>query len=104
MGLVGGTAAALGETTGYLAGYSGSTMAAKWRMYPRVAIWVDRWGGLTIFVLAVLPGPLIDLAGIAAGTVRFPFTRYLLLCWVGKVIRFVIMAWAGYAMGRAGYF
>ena len=103
VGLVGGTAAALGETTGYLAGYSGSTAAARWRMYPRVAVWVDRWGGLTIFVLSALPGPLIDLAGIAAGTVRYPYLRFLLLCWAGKLIRFVAMAWIGYAMGRAGY-
>ena len=103
VGVVGGTAAAIGETTGYVAGYSGSFVTARWRIYPRVAAWVDRWGGLTIFTLAVLPGPLIDIAGIAAGSVRYSFPRFLLLCWVGKIIRFIAMAWIGLALGQAGY-
>jgi membrane protein YqaA with SNARE-associated domain len=100
VGVLAGTAAALGETTGYLAGYSGSPLAARSKWYPRVEQWVHRWGGLTIFVLAAAPLPLIDLAGIAAGTMRMPFMGYLGACLLGKISRFMLVAWIGWAIGQ----
>lgn len=102
VGLVSGLASALGETTGYLAGLAGSTVAAKWKLYPRVAVWLDRWGAGTLFVLAVVPGPMFDLAGIAAGTMRYPFLRYFLVCWLGKTLRYTAIAFAGAALAGAG--
>ncbi|HEU4322854.1 MAG TPA: VTT domain-containing protein [Roseiflexaceae bacterium] len=95
VGLVGGVAAGLGETTGYLAGRSGGALAGRSRFYPRVAEWVRRWGVLTVFVLAFVPGPVLDLAGIAAGTMGMPFRRFLSACLVGKVLRFIVVAWLG---------
>lgn len=95
VGVLSGVAAGLGEITGYMAGYSGSTMAMQSRFYPRIARWVQRWGVLTVFCLAAVPSPLIDLAGIAAGTMRMPFHRYLLACILGKIIRFIGVAWLG---------
>lgn len=95
VGVLGGVAAGLGEITGYVAGYSGSTLAGGSRFYPRVERWVRRWGPLTIFLLAALPSPLIDLAGIAAGTMRMSFKFYLIACLAGKIIRFIGVAWAG---------
>jgi membrane protein DedA with SNARE-associated domain len=50
---------------------------------------------LTIFVLAAVPSPLIDLAGIAAGTLRMPYRVYLVACVLGKVLRFIGFAWLG---------
>jgi membrane protein DedA with SNARE-associated domain len=99
VGLVSGVAAGLGETTGYLAGLGGSELAERSRFYPRVKGWVQRWGLLTIFVLAFVPGPMFDLAGIAAGTVRMPFRRFLLVCMAGKVLRMILVAWAGRYLG-----
>jgi membrane protein YqaA with SNARE-associated domain len=95
VGLLAGVAAGLGETTGYLAGYAGSQIARQSRWYPRVERWVRRWGVLTVFVLAAVPSPLIDLAGIAAGTLRMPFAHYLAACIAGKVLRFIGVAWVG---------
>jgi len=104
VGLIGGSAAGLGEITGYLAGLGGSALAEHSRFYPRVEGWVRRWGMLTIFVLAFIPGPVFDLAGIAAGTMRMPFHRFLLPCLAGKILRFVLVAWAGHALGAGGVF
>lgn len=95
VGTLAGVGAGLGETTGYLAGYSGSPLAMRSRWYPRVKGWVERWGLLTIFALAVLPSPLLDLAGIAAGAMRMPFGAYLAVCTLGKVLRFIGVAWVG---------
>jgi membrane protein DedA with SNARE-associated domain len=102
VGLVGGVAAGLGEITGYMAGLGGSPLAARSRFYPRIERWVRRWGMLTIFVLAFVPGPVIDLAGIAAGTMRMPFQRFLAACLAGKVLRFIVVAWVGHFLGARG--
>jgi membrane protein DedA with SNARE-associated domain len=104
VGLLGGVAAGLGEITGYIAGLGGSSFAQRSRFYPRVERWVQRWGLLTIFVLAFIPGPVFDLAGIAAGTLRVPFRRFLLACLAGKVLRFIAVAWAGRVLGQNGLF
>ena len=88
--------------TGYIAGLGGSSLAQRSRFYPRVERWVRSWGLLTIFVLAVIPGPMFDLAGIAAGTLRVPFRRFLLACLIGKVLRFIAVAWAGHFLGTNG--
>jgi membrane protein YqaA with SNARE-associated domain len=95
VGLLSGVAAGVGESTGYLAGYGGSSLAVNSRFYPRIEGWVRKWGALTIFCLAALPSPLIDLAGIAAGTLRLPFRVYLVACVLGKVLRFTAVAWLG---------
>jgi membrane protein YqaA with SNARE-associated domain len=95
VGLLSGVGASLGEITGYLAGLGGSTFATQTRFYQRIARYVERWGTLTIFVLALIPGPFFDLAGIAAGTMRMPFWRFMLACMLGKVIRFIGVAWSG---------
>ncbi len=96
VGLVAGIAAAIGETTGYVAGYSGSNMATESRFYPRVESWVQQWGFVTVFVLAAVPSPLIDLAGIAAGTLRMRFRAYIIACMAGKTLRFIGVAWLGH--------
>jgi membrane protein YqaA with SNARE-associated domain len=100
VGIVAGVAAGLGETTGYLAGLSGSNLATTSRWYPRVKTWVERWGVLTIFSLAAFPSPMIDLAGIAAGVLRIRFVSYLLACIAGKTVRYIGVAWIGYMWVR----
>ncbi len=96
VGIVAGIAAGLGESTGYLAGLGGSTFAARSRFYSPIERWVHRWGILTIFILAGIPSPLIDLAGIAAGTMRMSFWQYMVACLAGKTVRFIGVAWVGH--------
>lgn len=90
VGLVGGAGAAIGEATGYIAGYSGRGLAERSGIYGRVEDWVKRWGSVTIFVLSLAPF-IFDLAGIAAGALRFPFWKFLLLCWLGRTILYVVV-------------
>jgi membrane protein YqaA with SNARE-associated domain len=96
VGLVGGLGQALGELTGYMAGYSGQTLVDGNPTYDRLTRWMQRYGALTIFVLALVPNPLFDLGGMAAGTLRFPLWRFLVSCAAGKVIKNILFALAGY--------
>jgi membrane protein YqaA with SNARE-associated domain len=105
VGLAGGTGATIGELTGYIAGYSGQAVVQRRGAYIRIERWVKRWGALTIFILSAVPF-LFDLAGIAAGVVRFPVWKFLIACWLGRTILYVVVALAGALGWEAvlGYF
>ncbi len=94
VGLVGGAGAAIGEITGYMAGYSGRGLVERSKLYNRVEGWMRRWGALTIFIMALVPF-IFDLAGIAAGVLRFPFWKFFLLCWLGRTLLYIGAALAG---------
>ncbi len=93
VGLAGGVGAAIGEITGYMAGYSGRGILERSKIYIRVEGWVRRWGAIIIFIFSVFPF-IFDLAGIAAGALRFPFWKFFLLCWLGRTILYVGAVWA----------
>ncbi len=95
VGLVAGPGEALGELTGYLAGYGGRATIENHQMYERLKGWMQRNGALTIFALSVIPNPFFDLAGIAAGVLHYPLFRFLFFCWLGKSIKTVAFAFAG---------
>ncbi|MGD2206282.1 MAG: VTT domain-containing protein [Anaerolineae bacterium] len=95
VGLAAGIGEALGELTGYAAGFGGRAVIENQDVYDRMAAWMQRRGGITVFVLSVIPNPVFDLAGIAAGTLHYPLWRFLLFCWLGKTIKTTLMAWAG---------
>src|SRR3990172_12234766 len=72
LGLAAGSGAALGELSGYLAGFGGQAIIEDNAAYQRLASWVQRRGSLAIFGLALIPNPFFDLGGIAAGALRMP--------------------------------
>jgi membrane protein DedA with SNARE-associated domain len=96
VGLVGGVGQALGELTGYMAGYSGQTLVDENPTYDRLTRWMQHHGILTVFVLALIPNPVFDLGGIAAGALRFPVWKFLASCTAGKVLKNIVFALAGY--------
>ena len=95
--LAAATGAAIGELSGYLAGFSGQGVLARTKVYERVEGWTRRYGAWAILGLAVIPSPLFDLAGAAAGALKMPLLRFLAFCWVGKLIKMSIVAYAGAA-------
>ncbi len=95
VGLAAGLGAAVGELSGYLAGYGGSALASKSRHYERVRSFVERYGIAAVFVFAVIPNPLFDMAGLAAGATRMKPWRFLLACFAGKAVRFAVIAYLG---------
>lgn len=95
VGLAVGTGSALGELTGYIAGASGRGMVESDPNYPRVSGWMAKKGLWVIFALSIVPNPMFDVAGIAAGTMRIPVWKFLAVTWVGKVIKSTLVALAG---------
>lgn len=95
VGLAAGAGSALGELSGYMAGYSGQGVFKSSRTYLRMEHWMRRRGSLVIFVLAFVPNPIFDLAGAAAGILRYPVWKFLLFCFLGKTPRSILVAFAG---------
>jgi membrane protein YqaA with SNARE-associated domain len=93
--LAAGTGGALGEISGYLAGFSGQAVVEKTALYTRVQPWVQRWGGWTVLILAAIPNPFFDLAGVAAGTLKMPIWKFLINCWIGQIIKMSFFSLAG---------
>lgn len=93
--LAAGTGAALGELSGYLAGFSGQAVVERVDIYDRLTVWMQRNGSLTVLVLAAIPNPFFDLAGVAAGSLKMPVLRFLVWCWIGEVIKMSVFAFAG---------
>ena len=94
VGIVAGAGQALGEMTGYMAGYSGQTLIDDSPRYARLVRLMRRFGAPIIFVLALLPFGLFDIAGIIAGALRMPVWLYLLSAGAGKIIKNVAVAYA----------
>jgi uncharacterized membrane protein YdjX (TVP38/TMEM64 family) len=95
VGLSSGLGSALGELSGYLAGYSGQGLMENRALYLRFEGWMRRNGFLTVFLLALIPNPLFDLAGIAAGVLRFPLYLFLTAAFLGKILKMIAVAYAG---------
>jgi membrane protein DedA with SNARE-associated domain len=101
----------LGESTAYLTGAVVRGVAEE-RPVPiggrvgaflrKAARWVDwameHYGFITLLVLAAVPNPLFELAGITAGAVRMNFWRFLLAVGIGKTIRVILLVILGNAV------
>lgn len=99
LGLIAGIGSTLGELTGYLAGYWGKKVVAEEYLgkYQKAESWMNRYGGLTIFVFALVPFFIFDLAGLAAGAFRYPLWKFLLFCCAGRIIRCLIVTYLGWS-------
>jgi membrane protein YqaA with SNARE-associated domain len=101
VGVCAGAGDAVGELTGYLAGYSGRAVIEDTARYRRLVAWTEKYGLWVIFVLSVIPNPLFDLAGIAAGALKIPLQRFVLVCWIGKTIKTTLFALGGQTIAEA---
>ncbi len=97
LGLLASIGGALGEVTAYFAGLWGrGAITGKYREgYSKVENGMKRFGSPAVFVFALTPLPF-DLVGIAAGTLRFQLGKFLLYCWVGRLLRSLIIVYLGW--------
>jgi len=86
--VVAGSAEALGELTGYLAGMGGKAVFERNRFYLRFKNLFSRYAALTLLVGSIIPNPLFDIMGVAAGSILYPVRKFLLLVFIGKVVKF----------------
>lgn len=94
-----GLGAALGELSGYLAGFSGQAVVENAARYEKLLEWMRSHEKLTfglILLLAFIPNPAFDLAGMCAGALKIPVWKFLITCSIGKILKMLLFAFAGY--------
>jgi len=88
LAVVAASAEAVGELTGYLAGMGGKAVFDRNRFYLRFKNLFSRYAALTLLVGSIIPNPLFDIMGVAAGSILYPVRKFLLLVFIGKVVKF----------------
>ena len=96
VGVTAGSAESLGEFTGYYAGINGGKLMEGRRIYEVIRRWIQKAPFPTMLVMAFMPSPLFDVAGLAAGAARVPIRIFYPAILIGKVARGIMMAAAGY--------
>jgi len=101
-----GAAAGLGETVGaltiYMTGYGGGTALINSKhgriqaAYGRLMSLMERRGSWTLFLLSAILNPFFYPAALTAGALRFGMRRYFIICWIGKTVKGMTVAYAGY--------
>ena len=101
-----GAAAGLGETVGaltiYMTGYGSGAAFYHSRhgkiqaAFERLMKLMEQRGSLTLFLLSSVINPFFYPAALAAGALRFGVRRYFLICWGGKTIKGMTVAYVGY--------
>ena len=102
--LVAGLGSALGESTGYAAGFASLALISSQERnnawYQRIFRWMGNNPFLTIFLLDAIPNFVGDIAGLIAGRIQYSYLKFLLASFLGKTIRFSISAFLGFRFGH----
>jgi len=96
--LAAGIGASFGELTGYLAGFSGQPIVERINISTKLSEWMQKNGPLTILVLAAIPNPFFDLAGMMAGALKMPVHIFFFWCWIGVTIKMFLFSYLGDAI------
>lgn len=96
LGIIAGIGSGLGELSGYIAGASGRELILHNRGFNSHLRWfTTRYTYPALFVLAILPLPVFDIAGVIAGALKMRVSHFLAVVISGKIIKHVLVALAG---------
>ena len=98
LGCSAGAGATLGELTGYLAGFSGSALIDNRPAYARMFNLMrtrKSTATLIVFLLAFVPNPFFDIAGITAGIIKMPLARFAGATLAGNVTKSILIGYLG---------
>ena len=94
--LVSSFGAAAGDTVGFVFGITGRNLAkhslSRKKWFRILEKHFKKHGDWLLFVLALIPNPLFDAIGLIAGIFAYPLFRFFLIVWVGRFIRYYLLA------------
>ena len=96
LGIVAGIGSGLGELSGYVAGASGRGLILHNKSFNSHLHWfTTRYTYPALFVLAALPMPVFDLAGVIAGAMKMRISHFLTVVISGKIVKHILVAMIG---------
>ncbi len=87
----------IGEATAYFVGYGGRFVIKPEysEKYKKAEEWMRKYGFWALFIFALAPFLIFDLVGIVAGIFRYPLWKFFLACWLGRIIRALLLCYIG---------
>lgn len=94
-------ASVLGESVAFLAGRAEEGLVSEHPIYKRVHQVAGRpvLAGALLFVFAVPPNPIFDVAGLAAGAVGVRYYVFFISVFAARLIRIALIVWLGTMLG-----
>ena len=93
IGLIVAAGSTVGELTGYSTGVGGRGVIGNSRAGRMLVRLMRRHGTLTVFCVAAVPNPFIDVGGIAAGVAGMSIRRFVMVMFLGKTINYITIAY-----------
>ncbi len=91
-----------GDMIGYFLGLSGrkAFLRDHHKKYTKIQLLFKKYGGTAVFFFALIPNPIFDAIGITAGIFGYSANKFLLLVFLGRIIRDIFLAQFGSAFAR----
>jgi membrane protein YqaA with SNARE-associated domain len=95
--LVAALGSVLGDMIGYLVGYSGKKVFIKnhpgrFGFFQKI---FHRFGGVAIFIFALIPNPVFDAIGILAGVFSYSPLKFFAISFGARLLRNLVLAYFG---------
>lgn len=87
----------IGESATFLFGFSTSQFfdfRKHKKIYKFTNMLLHKWGGVFILLFSFVPNPIFDGLGILAGITGFPIKKFLLLTFIGRLLRNILIAYS----------
>lgn len=98
VGIVSGLGEAVGSLGIYLSGWGGQkaiqNLNHNW--VNRFVGWLRRRGEIAVFLMSAVLNPLFYPFTAIAGMLRFGLIKFFFLCWAGKAVKNMAIAYLGY--------
>ncbi len=94
--IIGALGASIGEGTTFLFGYTSNKLLdlEKHKFIKKFKKNVfDKYGNAVILFFAFTPNPLFDGIGMIAGLSKFPVKKFLILTFIGRLLRYIVIAY-----------
>ena len=99
VGVIAGVAGSIGELSAYFIARGGKRIIGRYiqegEKYFKVEEQFKKYGFWVIPIFAATPLPM-DLIGLAAGALKYDLKKFLLGVLIGKIPRYLLIAFAGY--------
>ena len=62
------------------------------KLYEKANHWMVKYGFWCVAFFAFVPNPVFDAIGFAAGVLRYPLWKFVVACFLGKSLKFLLAA------------
>jgi uncharacterized membrane protein YdjX (TVP38/TMEM64 family) len=98
VGIVSGLGEAVGSIGIYMSGWGGQRIVQNLnhhRFFEKFSYWLRNRGEIAVFLMSAILNPLFLPFTAIAGMMRFGLLRFFFLCWAGKAIKNMAVAYLG---------